>query len=321
MGEDLFWALRGGGGASFGVILAYKVRLVAVPSTVTLFVVSKTLEEGATKLVDKWQRMAYNVDKRLFIRAVFTVEGNVSEASDGNKANRTVQVSFKSLFLGEKNELLHVMEDCFPELELKAEDCREMSWIESVMYFARYEGKPLSILQERYSSEFNSSFKHKSDFITRTIPLEGWDKIMRRFLEKAEKPLMIVDPWGGRMDEISETETAFPYRKGNLFHVRYLTQRWREDNAAVSKRHVDWLRRFYEFMTPYVSKNPRAIYLNSRDLDIGTNVKGNKTTYWEARLWGERYYKDNFKRLAYVKGEVDPTNMFLNEQSIPPLFH
>lgn len=27
-GEDLFWAIRGGGGASFGVILSWKIKLV-----------------------------------------------------------------------------------------------------------------------------------------------------------------------------------------------------------------------------------------------------------------------------------------------------
>ncbi|CAI0545816.1 unnamed protein product [Linum tenue] len=37
MGEDLFWAIRGGGGASFGVILAWKVELVPVPEIVTIF--------------------------------------------------------------------------------------------------------------------------------------------------------------------------------------------------------------------------------------------------------------------------------------------
>ncbi|CAI0545711.1 unnamed protein product [Linum tenue] len=37
MGEDLFWAIRGGGGASFGVIIAYKIVLVPVPETVTVF--------------------------------------------------------------------------------------------------------------------------------------------------------------------------------------------------------------------------------------------------------------------------------------------
>ncbi|XP_027156787.1 berberine bridge enzyme-like 24 [Coffea eugenioides] len=31
MGEDLFWAIRGGGGASFAVILGYKLKLVEIP--------------------------------------------------------------------------------------------------------------------------------------------------------------------------------------------------------------------------------------------------------------------------------------------------
>ena len=37
MGEDLFWAIRGGGGASFGVILSYTIKLVPVPEVVTVF--------------------------------------------------------------------------------------------------------------------------------------------------------------------------------------------------------------------------------------------------------------------------------------------
>ncbi|XP_057872461.1 reticuline oxidase [Cryptomeria japonica] len=39
MGEDLFWALRGGGGGSWGVVVAWKVGLVRVPSKVTVFMV------------------------------------------------------------------------------------------------------------------------------------------------------------------------------------------------------------------------------------------------------------------------------------------
>ena len=45
MGEDMFWAIRGGGGASFGIILAWKIKLVPVPKTVTVFTVTKTLEQ------------------------------------------------------------------------------------------------------------------------------------------------------------------------------------------------------------------------------------------------------------------------------------
>ncbi|KAF2317927.1 hypothetical protein GH714_041250 [Hevea brasiliensis] len=36
MGEDLLWAIRGGGGNTFGIVVAWKVNLVPVPATVTV---------------------------------------------------------------------------------------------------------------------------------------------------------------------------------------------------------------------------------------------------------------------------------------------
>ncbi|KAC9664004.1 hypothetical protein E3N88_45428 [Mikania micrantha] len=50
MGEDLFWALRGGGGGSFGIILAWKVGLVPVPEIVTVFRKNVTLEQNGTDI-------------------------------------------------------------------------------------------------------------------------------------------------------------------------------------------------------------------------------------------------------------------------------
>ncbi|KAB1222879.1 Reticuline oxidase-like protein [Morella rubra] len=70
MGEDLFWAIRGGGGASFGVILSWKIMLVAVPEIVTVFRVEKTIEQGATDIVHQWQYVADKIHEDLFIRIV-----------------------------------------------------------------------------------------------------------------------------------------------------------------------------------------------------------------------------------------------------------
>lgn len=53
MGEDLLWAIRGGGGASFGLIISWKIKLVTVPQTVTVFTVQRTLEQNATKILNK----------------------------------------------------------------------------------------------------------------------------------------------------------------------------------------------------------------------------------------------------------------------------
>ncbi|KAK7844344.1 berberine bridge enzyme-like 22 [Quercus suber] len=92
MGEDLFWAIRGGGGESFGVILSWKIKLVRVPPTVTTFNIKKTLEQGATKLVSKWQYISDKLHEDLFIRVIIQ---NVE-----NGTQKIVQASFNSLFLG-----------------------------------------------------------------------------------------------------------------------------------------------------------------------------------------------------------------------------
>ncbi|KAI5332069.1 hypothetical protein L3X38_022197 [Prunus dulcis] len=68
-------------------------------------------------------------------------------------------------------------------------------------------------------------------------------------------------------------------------------------------------------MAPYVSKSPRAAYLNYRDLDLGRN-KDADTSYAEASIWGLKYFKNNFRGLVHVKTLVDPSNFF-REQSIP----
>ena len=67
MGEDLFWAITGGGGSSFGVVLAYKINLVRVPETVTVFQVQRTLTQNATDVVYRWQYVADKLDNNILL--------------------------------------------------------------------------------------------------------------------------------------------------------------------------------------------------------------------------------------------------------------
>jgi cinnamyl-alcohol dehydrogenase len=70
MGEEFFWAIRGGGGGSFGILLWWKIKLVPVPKTVTVFTVTKSLEQDASKIVHKWQEVAPTIDENLFMRVI-----------------------------------------------------------------------------------------------------------------------------------------------------------------------------------------------------------------------------------------------------------
>lgn len=55
MGEDLFWAIGGGGGgSSFGIIIAWRVNLVSVPENVTVFNLTKMLDRNTTQLIYRW---------------------------------------------------------------------------------------------------------------------------------------------------------------------------------------------------------------------------------------------------------------------------
>ncbi|GMI93069.1 hypothetical protein like AT1G30700 [Hibiscus trionum] len=310
MGEDLFWAIRGGGGASFAVIVAYKIKLVRVPERVTVFQVEKTLEEDATDIVDQWQHVAYNLPEELFIRLMLDV---VKSRESGEK---TVRASFVSLFLGDSDSLLSIMKERFPKLGLSKSECIEMSWVKSVLFWSNI---PLDtdnrVLLDRTPRTLDY-LKRKSDYVREAIPKAGLESIWKKMIE-LETPRMFFNPYGGKMAEIAAEEIPFPHRAGNLWKIQYLAN-WKEPGVETANRYIELSRKLHEFMTPFVSKNPRQAFLNYRDADLGSNYHG-KDMYEEARAQGVKWFMGNFDRLLKIKTEVDPSNFFRYEQSIPVL--
>ncbi|KAL0314494.1 UNVERIFIED_CONTAM: Berberine bridge enzyme-like 13 [Sesamum angustifolium] len=261
-GGGSFLGYKGWRAASFGVVTAWKIRLIQVPDIVTVFTVNRTLEQNATDLVHRWQYVADKFDRDLFVRILVTRVN-----SSDHKGKTTVQAAFNSVFLGKINRLLPLMQESFPELGLVKEDCMEKRWIEAVLYFLIFQTVP--------------------------IPKHGLEGLWKFFDEdEAADAQLIFAPYGGRMSEIPESQIPFPHRAGNIYEIQHL---------AIGTKN-----------------NPRAAYLNYRDLDLGVNNDGN-TSYEQASVWGTKYFKNNFKRLVEVKSKVDPSNFFRNEQSIPIL--
>ncbi|KAJ4719669.1 reticuline oxidase-like protein [Melia azedarach] len=313
MGEDLFWAIRGGGGASFGVVLSYKINLVRIPETVTVFRVERTLEQSATDAVYQWQYVAHKLPEDLFIRLVLEV---VKSSQTGGK---NLRASFIALFLGDTERLLAIMNDSFPELGLTQSDCIEMSWVESILFWANFPtGTPIKVLLDRTPVTL-VSLKRKSDYVKEPISKEGLEGIWKKMIE-LETPFMMFNPYGGKMHEIPATETPFPHRAGNLWKIQYLAN-WNDTGINAANHYIDLIRKLHNYMTPFVSKNPRQAFLNYRDVDLGINNYSSKQSYSEGRAFGIKYFMGNFDRLVEIKSNVDPENFFRNEQSIPVLPH
>ncbi|XP_038689712.1 berberine bridge enzyme-like 8 [Tripterygium wilfordii] len=313
MGEDLFWAITGGGGASFGVVVSYKIKVVHVPEVVTVFTVRRTLEQNATNIVYSWEQVAPNLDQNLFLRLIMDVVNSSSTSGIGGK---TIRASFFALFLGDSTRLLKIMNESFPELGLVQSDCIEMGWLESVLYWTDFPiGTPTNALLSTVPQVL-THLKRKSDYVTKPIPKEGLEGIWKKMIE-LERPILTFNPYGGRMAEIPATATPFPHRAGNLWKIMYATN-WDEDGTEAANKYINVTRELYSYMTPFVSKNPRQAFLNYRDIDLGINNQG-KNRYFEGRVYGIKYFMENFNRLVEIKTKVDPGNFFRNEQSVPTL--
>ncbi|KAL0700237.1 hypothetical protein Bca4012_056359 [Brassica carinata] len=265
----------------------------------------RSIEGGVdtTQLVVKWQEIADKIDNNLFIRLTLST------------SNKTVKASFMGMFLGDSTKLLEIMNTDFPELGLNKTECLEMKWIESVLFWLSIPPgtAPTTVMLNRIPQK-QIYLKRKSDYVQKPISRTGLDAIFKVLLEN-ENVTMAWNPYGGRMSEIPSTETAFPHRAGNMFKIQYAAN-WFVPGEAVANECLSQTNRVFEAMSPYVSKNPREAFLNYRDVDIGRSLN---STYEEGKVYGEKYFKNNFERLVKVKSRVDPDNFFRYEQSIPVL--
>ncbi|XP_010519045.1 PREDICTED: berberine bridge enzyme-like 4 [Tarenaya hassleriana] len=317
MGEDVFWAIRGGGGGSYGVILAWKIMLVPVPEKVTVFKLEKTVGNGAVDLVWKWQFIAPRIDRDLFIRL------EIKPVNRNRTGGKTIKVSFIGMFLGLPDRLMSITNRSFPELGLKKSDCMVMKWVRSALFWANYPlAAPSSILLKRVSTN-EYYWKRTSDFVNRPISKPGLVNIFKKMIDLSPFPRRVWmqwNPYGGKMSEIPSDSTPFVHRSGEIFMIEHFMN-WYEPGEGLAEKFIGISRRFREEMAPYVSKNPREAFFNYRDVDIGTTMTGanSNSTYGAAKVYGVKYFKGNFERLVKVKTRFDPENFFRSQQGIPVL--
>jgi hypothetical protein len=140
-------------------------------------------------------------------------------------------------------------------------------------------------------------FKAKSDY-----SVEAWsDEAIHTFisaLRGSSSPIAtIFEAYGGSINRIGETETAFPHRGSTLFCLQYYLQ-W--SSSSSTNRNVAAVRALYDAMQPYL---PGYSYVNYIDADL--------------QDYARSYYKGNLLRLQVVKQQYDPDNFFQFAQSIP----
>jgi hypothetical protein len=120
--------------------------------------------------------------------------------------------------------------------------------------------------------------------------------IERRQSQGGGTGVIILDSYGGAINEVEPDATAFVHR--NALYSCQFAAYWAGEGSQSAA--LSWIRGFYAAMRPYVS--PYA-YQNYIDPDPTT--------------WQNAYYGANLARLKDVKKQVDPGDLFRFRQSIP----
>ncbi|GJJ79014.1 hypothetical protein EMPS_11373 [Entomortierella parvispora] len=297
--KDLFYALRGAGGGSYGVVTQFTYQAVKPSSTVTSYTYDWDLKDYKGVL------RAY-VDFQVNASRDVGVEMNVGP--DG--------LEMYGLFEGTKAQQAEAMKGFLSKApKPKRSDVRVGRHIDAQLRFSYIAGNPTNIealsLTGKYKPGDSRYTKGKSlvypePLKDSTIELLGkWGAITPK---GSTANYIIVDIWGGAVSDVSADATAFIHR--NAHSVFEFVAEWNEDPNAKPgipdcKDCLAWMKNMYaEFLDDFKANyGPVRGYQNYIDKEL-TN-------------WEDAYYGDAFSRLKQIKKAVDPGNTFRFPQSIP----
>lgn len=271
---DLFWACRGGGGGSLGIATGF-VFAVHPISNVTVFVQHWRLPVArAARVVDAWQKWAPTADPG--ITALLKIS-----RIDGRS------VSLRCI--GQSIAPPHVLDTGLRALEA-AEPLSGARMLQTGTFWDAYE-----FFVGKGSDPANQ--KEKSDFVPSLSPAAVTTLLAALVGQSSSQIALIFNAYGGAIDGLGESDTAFPHRRSISFMIHYYSG-W--DGGGSTKQRVGAMSAFYAGMRPYV---PGKAYINYCDRELQN---------WPTAYWGP-----NLSRLKAVKRAIDPGNVFSFPQSIP----
>jgi len=233
---DLLWAIRGGGGGNFGIIISYTFKVRPAPSRVGIYKITwpwKQLDE----VIDGWQRWAPFIDERL---------GTILEAFP--KAIGLLRS--QGIFLGSKaklKKLLAPLIDVGTPLKVFVD---EVTLLEAIDFWAP---------NEPFFDDQNTTWT--SAWVKHFLPSKAIHAI-HKFLEKAkgsESNLFLLNS-GGEMNRVPPQETAFFWR--NTKYYVELDASWTEESEA--RKNISLVQQTRKKLQPYVTGS----YVNVPDLNI-----------------------------------------------------
>lgn len=300
--DDLFWALRGGGGGNFGIVISLTFRLVPVDVPFT----HATVEFGwddAAGVVAAWQQCAHDAPSELW--AALMAETRTLALGPS--------VLIEAVYAGDPARLDALIDD-FPVRPSAV----EKSTSDFVTIPSEFYCKGLRPEECRTADLIphgklpHTAYYAKCDVAKAPWPDEGIAELLAAIEERQRDPLLtpsdfdphtdagklLLEIADGAVGSVAADATAFAHRD-SLFVAQYAC-RWRKGSPGeVEAANLEWARRLWAAVEPYRSGCSYVGYIDP-----------------ELESWEEAYYGLNLPRLRQIKTTYDPENVFSFERSI-----
>lgn len=297
--EDLFWACRGGGGGTLGVVTSFEFDLHPVQTPFTRFDLVWPWGQRA-QVFRHWQEWSTAAPRHTTGTFKFTTTG-ATDATPG--------IAVDGVFMGTPEDAERFIEDLVHRIgrapSARMTEVTDYVDAEKDEFYPNMTLDQWRIQNERPVDQLDRwGLSIKSDFQHAAWPDEAVDAISESIERRQADPLLTFgDPgsnlgkvWleamGGAVTDVTPGDTAFRHRSAR--NVAQFQSRW--DSSApreVAKANIEWLREFYAAMAPWRSGNS---YLNYADQDDAV---------------GERnYFGDNTQRLKDTADHYDPEGIF-----------
>jgi FAD/FMN-containing dehydrogenase len=277
--EDLFWALRGGGG-NFGVVTSFEFRLHPVAEVYGGPMFFEADDGGA--VLRAFREFIADAPEEFGGFPAWQIAPPLPFIPEQRHGD--VFLAFIACWAGPVEEAERVLKPLRDAAPIVAEHLGPM---------------PYPALNSAFDALYPMGLQHywKANFVS-----ELTDAAIDAHLEHGPKVPAVnstvhIYPINGACHRIAPDATAFAYRDAAFATV--IAGMW--PDAADNEANIEWVRDYYDATAPLSEEGG---YINFMADDDQDRIKAN--------------YKGNYERLVDVKRKYDPDNVFHLNQNIRP---
>ena len=282
---DLFWAVRGGTGNQFGILVQvrYKLYPLGKVSGIRLDWNVVTHPQEAAQALETIQNAYIRSSEHNKLGFQTTIGKDINAPTD-------TRVMFLGLWTGDKADFDEVLK---PLLDIPGHQVMKRMYD----HYSTVDEALLANLPPIPDNTYSGL--SQSRYFARDLTAEEWGKILE-FAQTAPNDYMMIDmeAYGGAINDYPVEKSAFIHRDVTVDF--FCDVFWEHvDDEKAREENSNWLQSLMEFVEPFSNGHSYQNYPNRLQTD-----------------WRWAYFGKYYNTLQWVKAKYDPGNFFHYEQSI-----